>query len=103
MHLTAFGKQYILFMLAAIAVCTLIALIAQLIGQGKIGWFGKFVVILTAAAGSFLSLHRDDIGKFTKDEWMHKIALASLIVEAFFITLLSLGNANVIYKRFHKK
>ena len=103
MHITSFGKQLFLFMFAAIAVCSIIALIFQLINNGRKSGFCKTIVALAAVTGSFLSHHWSDIGVFTREEWMHKTAVATIIVEAFVIILLSLSISDEIYKRIHKK
>ena len=102
MQITSFGKQFFLFFFAAVAVCTIISLIAQIINGGKRSGFCKAIVALAAAAGSFLSHHRSDIGQFTKEEWLKNTAAATIIVEAFVIMLLSLSISDEIYKRIHK-
>lgn len=103
MHFTEFGKMFVLYSLAAAAVCTLIALAAQVAGRGKLGLFGKIITVLAAIAGSFYALHWDKFGKFTREEWLRKSAPASTIVQAFIISLFSMGFADMIYKRIRRK
>ena len=97
MTVTSFGKIFFLFIFVSLAACTLTALVSQFISRGRPGGFGKVLVILIAAAGSFLSCHWNDIGKFTAEDWKHNLAIPSIVIETFLITLASLGIAKSIY------
>ncbi len=97
MAVTTFGKILFLFIFASLAVCTLTALAAQFISKGRPGIFSKVLVVLIAAAGSFLSCHWTDIGKFTAVDWKHNLAIPSIVIETFMIALASLGIAESIY------
>lgn len=97
MAVTSFGRLFFLFIFVSLAACTLTALAAQFISRGRPGVFSKIIVVLIAAAGSFLSCHWNDIGKFTMEDWKHNLAIPSIVIETFIITLASLGIAESIY------
>ena len=97
MEVTSFGKIFFLFIFVSLVACTITALAAQFISRGRPGGFGKIIVVLMAAAGSFLSCHWNDIGKFTAENWKHNLAIPSIVIETFMITLASLGIAESIY------
>ena len=97
MEVTSFGKIFFLYIFISLAACTITALAAQFISRGRPGGFGKIIVVLMAAAGSFLSCHWNDIGKFTMEDWKHNLAIPSIVIETFLITLVSLGIAESIY------
>ena len=102
MTVTSFGKIFFLFIFVSLAACTLTAIASQFISRGRPGGFGKALVVLIAAAGSFLSCHWNDIGKFTAKDRKHNLAIPSIVIETFMITLASLGIADSIYGKRRK-
>lgn len=95
-------NTFFLYSFGSLAVCILLTLLIQLITKGKAG--KKSIVLLTIIAlfGSFLAIHKDNIGEFTREDWIRKTAVVSIIIQAFLTAGFGRGIGDAIYHKLVK-
>ena len=96
------NNTFFLYSLGSMAVCIFLTLLIQLITKGKAGKKSIVLLAIIALFGSFLAIHKDNIGDFTREDWIRKTAIPSIIVQAFLTVGFGKGIGDAIYHKLVK-
>lgn len=96
------NNTFFLYSLGSMAVCIFLTLLIQLITKEKAGKKSIVLLAIIALFGSFLAIHKDNIGEFTREDWIRKTAIPSIIVQAFLTVGFGKGIGDAIYHKLVK-
>ena len=95
-------NTFFLYSFGSIAVCIFLTLLIQLITKGKAGKKSIVLLAIIALFGSFLAIHKDNIGEYSREDWIRKTAIPSIIVQAFLTVGFGKGIGDAIYHKLVK-